>query len=163
MPAVPLDERWRTHLESGTAHVVGLLRADGRPFVMRAWGMRVDAATGVGRVVVSAVEIADLGYPHNDLAGVPIAMTATDVRTLRSIQLKGPVLGLEPVSDDDRAQVAAYCDDFFTAVLETDGIPPTLMARTIPDALIACRFEINEAFDQTPGPGAGRPLGASRS
>ncbi len=163
MSAVPLGDRWRAHVESGTAHVVGFLAADGRPFVTRGWGICVDDGTGVGRVIVSTVEMAALGYPGNDIAGAPIAVTATDVRTLQSIQLKGPVVGLEAVTEDDRARLAAYCDDFFTAVLETDGIPPVLMARTIPDEVVACRFEINEAFDQTPGPGAGRPLGADRS
>jgi len=160
MPVVLLDDGWRAHLESGTAHVAGLLRADGRPFVTRAWGMAVDVDTGAGRVVLSAAEVAVLGYANDDLAGMPIALTATDVRTLRSIQLKGPVVGLDPVDEADRARVAAYCDDFFTAVAETDGIPPVLMARTIPDALVACRFVVTEAFDQTPGPGAGRPLGS---
>jgi hypothetical protein len=160
MSAVSLGDRWRAHLESGTSHVVGLLRADGRPFVTRGWGMCVDDGTGSGRIVLSTVEVAALGYPGNDFAGAPIAVTATDVRTLRSLQLKGPVIGVAAVTDADRARLAAYCDDFFTAVAETDGIPPVLMARTIPDEVVACRFEITEAFDQTPGPGAGRPLGS---
>jgi hypothetical protein len=162
MSAVVLDDGWRAHLESGTAHVVGMLRADGRPFVTRGWGMCIDDATCTGRIIVSGVEVAALGYGDNAIAGAPVAVTATDVRTLRSIQLKGPVIGFEAVTDDDRERVAAYCDDFFTAVVETDGIPPVLMARTIPDDVVACRFEITEAFDQTPGPGAGRPLGTDR-
>jgi hypothetical protein len=35
-----------------------------------------------------------------------------------------------------------------------------MLERIVPDVLLACTFTIAEAYDQTPGPGAGRPIEA---
>ena len=86
-------------------------------------------------------------------------MNGADVLTLRSVQLKGPVVGDRA---DRRAPTcpawSATVDGFFDAVAIVDAIPRFLMERLVPDEVMACTFEIVEAFDQTPGPGAGRPL-----
>jgi hypothetical protein len=54
--------------------------------------------------------------------------------------------------------VASYCDSFFGAVEEADGTDRRLLERTVPGDFVSCTVEIDELFDQTPGPGAGAAL-----
>ncbi len=52
----------------------------------------------------------------------------------------------------------AFCDDFYDAVLETDGTDPALLERLTPAAYAACLVAVDAVFDQTPGPRAGSSL-----
>ena len=150
-----LDEALVPFIESGCGLVVGVVDADGEPYTTRAWGLRVlDAAAGEIRLLV----------PERDehrCAGT-IAVTGGDVRTLRSVQLKGPATRRGPADEADAAICTAYCDDFFAAVGETDGTPRPLMERLVPDRLAAVHVVVTELYDQTPGPGAGAALGGGR-
>jgi hypothetical protein len=65
---------------------------------------------------------------------------------------------VRPFEEADRPVLERYCDEFFDDVLEVDLISRTMMDRLVPDELVACTFTITEAYEQTPGPGAGRPL-----
>ena len=58
----------------------------------------------------------------------PIAVTGADVRTLRSVQLKGTAHDLEPATAADLERSAAFCDAFFADVAATDGIGHELMS-----------------------------------
>ena len=80
------------------------------------------------------------------------------MRTLRSVQAKGTAVALEPANAEDLDCAAAFCDDFFGAVTETDGVRRELMDRLVPTDLLACTVEVAELYDQTPGPGAGARL-----
>ncbi len=90
--------------------------------------------------------------------GGRIAITVADVRTLRSFQLKGRVAALDPATEADREKADRYCDDFFTDIEVTDGTPRVLTERLRPARYVACTVEVEEAFDQTPGPHAGSPV-----
>jgi hypothetical protein len=89
-----------------------------------------------------------------------LAATATDVATLRSVQAKGPLVAVEAATDDDLAAVAAYKDSFFDAVLATDNVGRDLMERMVPHTFVAATFDVEEAYDQTPGPAAGKAVSA---
>jgi hypothetical protein len=145
-----LDDGWRAIFESGSAHIVGFASDDGMPFATRGWGMRVAEDGSRATILLGATEV----------RGSLIAVTCTDVRTLRGAQVKGAVLSVRPFEEADRPVLERYCDEFFNDVLEVDLISRTMMERLVPDELVACTFAISEAYDQTPGPGAGRPLGA---
>jgi hypothetical protein len=144
---------------AGSAHLVGLVTADGQPFATRGWGISFAPDRRTATVLIAGPEIGRLGYPDDDPTGSTMAMTCTHVATLASAQLKGPIRAVRPTDPDDLALAEEYCDAFFTAVLEVDFIARELMERLRPDVLVACEFEIVEAYDQTPGPGAGRVLG----
>ncbi len=140
-------------VEGGSGLIVGTVANDGAPLANRAWGLTVlDHATGDVRVLLDAGDLATLA----NLEATPaIAITATDVRTLRSLQMKGIASTIEPATEADAERSARYCDAFFTDIEEIDRIPRELPARLTPDALVACIIRIRDLFDQTPGPVAG--------
>lgn len=154
------DEEITAFLESGCALIVGTVAADGEPHAGRAWGLEITSA-GVPahlRVLLDAGDTTMLGHAA---AGGAVAITAASVRTLRSVQLKGRIVGLEVATQDDAERAQRYIDQLFTDIWETDGSEPATIARLIPIGYAACTVEVVGRFDQTPGPGAGAPLGTS--
>jgi hypothetical protein len=87
--------------------------------------------------------------------GGAIAVTATNVRNLRSIQLKGRVRSPAAARPGDAERAQRYMDAFFGDISDTDGTNPALLERFVPSGFVACTIEVHERFDQTPGPGAG--------
>ena len=152
-----LDADLVDFLESGCATIVGFVTADGAPFATRAWGTSV-----VGhdpprlRVLLPAGAVAAAGRSASPTFA--IALTGGDVRTLRSVQVKGTAHDLVPPTAADLERSRAYCESFFGAVEEVDGTPRSRMARLAPADLVACAVDVDEVYDQTPGPGAGARL-----
>ena len=89
------------------------------------------------------------------VAGGAIAVTATNVRNLRSVQLKGQVRSPAVVRAEDAERAQRYMEGFFGDISDTDGTSPTLLERFVPSGFVACTIEVHERFDQTPGPEAG--------
>ena len=98
-------------LESGCSAIIGTVSDDGEPHAGRAWGLDVlpsesdrpgggsDATAGsTVRVLIDADD--ELTVHHLIDLG-PVAITAANVPTLRSVQLKGRYLGIE---DADEAE-----------------------------------------------------------
>jgi hypothetical protein len=144
-------------LGRGCALVVGVAAPDGSPYATRAWGAVVHSADeGRVRLIVDPAD-------RDRLASAPrglIAVTATDVRNLRSVQLKGRVTGLEPAGPADLDRSSTYFDQFARDVYESDGTERWLFERFVPLAFAACEVTVDEVYDQTPGPSAGASLGA---
>lgn len=148
-----LDAEHVAFAADGRGLIVGVVDEHGRPHASRGWGLRM--ADGLPLVVLDADET----YALACLApGRRIAVSAADVASFRSIQLKGIVDEVRPASDDDLAAAAHYRRVFYNAIVEVDGLPLELVERVTPSRYVACRFEIHEVFDQTPGPGAGEPV-----
>jgi hypothetical protein len=139
--------------------IVGLATVGGAPFVTRGWALTVpDPVRPRCRLILGADDL-----PIFDTLGPRrlVSVTVTDVRTLDSVQLKGPLGHPEPATPDDLYEVKRYCDAFFGMLLETDGIPRASLDRLVPSAFVACEFDVEALFDQTPGPRAGTPLAPS--
>ena len=141
-------------VESGSALLVGTVSADGQPHAGRGWG--ADVLEG-GRVRV-LLDAADTVALDNIAATSVIAVTATSVRTLHSVQMKGTVAALQPGASADRARAEDYCNAFFTDIIETDGTEWSLLELLVPHDYVVCELSVENLFDQTPGPGAGAPL-----
>jgi len=141
-------------LESGCALIVATVDADGEPHAGRGWGLDVLEPNRF-RLLVDAD---DLQLRTNLAANGSIAITATHVPTLRSIQLKGHAAETEPRGEADMARLQRFCEEFFADVEATDGVPPSMMQRIVPGSLIPCEVTADAIFDQTPGPGAGSSL-----
>ncbi len=148
-------------LHSGCSTIIGTVGPDGEPHAGRAWGLDVLAlGEGMARVLIDADD--DRTVQHlTDLGSV--AVTAANVPTLRSVQLKGRSLGVEPALDADVERAERFCDAFFTDIEQTDGTERGLLVRLVPAQFAVCTMQIDEVFDQTPGPGAGAPLGVDPS
>ena len=148
-------------LEGGCALIVGTVGPGGEPYATRAWGVNLLAAdVSAVRVLLDANDrrsLDDVG------GGGRIAITAADVPTLRSVQLKGRCTGVEPGTDQDRARAERYAEAFFADVERTDGTPRHLLERLLPFDFAACTVVVEELYDQTPGPGAGAPIHPPRS
>jgi hypothetical protein len=143
-------------LETGSALIVGTVASDGEPHALRGWGADVIGRDPCRvRVLIDAHEetaIADLA------AGRPVAMTAADVVSLWSVQVKGTSLGVEPARAGDDERVSRYVEAFFHDIETTDGTPRVVLDRLVPDTVVAFAIEVTEVYDQTPGPDAGRAV-----
>lgn len=154
-----LTEDAKALLQGGSGLIVALTKADGRPFATRAWGCDLDDSGEGGWLLVRAVDMASFGLEAGESPDIPIAVTASDIRTLFSVQVKGTLVEVASAADRDVDRKDAYCDLFIDAVVETDGTPIEVVERwRATDGLVRCRIAFREAFIQTPGPGAGAAL-----
>jgi hypothetical protein len=156
------DDELKAFLESGCATIVGLVTRNGDPFATRGWGSEIDAARATVRVLVGAGALAAAGRATGE-EPFAIALTGGHIVTLRSVQAKGTAVRVEPPTDADLARSARFCDEFFEAVHVTDGTDRALLERLLPADLLAVTVEVDELYDQTPGPRAGAPLGGGRT
>ena len=142
-----LDEEMVSFLHGGCALITCTLDAQGEPYASRAWGLTVLCSEGEVRV--------RLLVKPEDVGSGRIAITATDVPTLRSLQLKGHILGVEPMTEADLVKSEQYTTDFYDDIVDTDHIPRDLLERVRPRDFVACTIVVDELYDQTPGPRAG--------
>jgi CBS domain-containing protein len=144
-------------LEGGCALVIGSVGADGEPTASRAWGLTVLSRDGGEcRLLLDAAAEKFVGIlTETDV----IAVTAADVPTLRSVQLKGVVTAIETATDADRDRAAQYTRAFFDDIANTDGTELTILEHMRPHGFLACLTRFDEIYDQTPGPAAGAAIG----
>jgi hypothetical protein len=146
-------------IEAGAGLILGTVDDDGAPRGIRAWGARVvDVEARRVRIVLTA----DDRRVVDNLAGGKAAFTAADVRTLRSVQLKGRVVTVEPPTPDDVALTRSQIDRFFEVVNKTDGNPLEQLELMLPTEMVAIEVVVDEEYDQTPGPTAGAALRQGR-
>lgn len=142
---------------AGGGLVVGTVSDEGEPRAVRAWSAVVPTgAPDRLRVVMSADDPVAVG----NLAHGRVAVTIADVRTFRSLQLKGTVTLTEVPSAEDLEQMRIQAETFLTAVHETDGNPLEGLRRMLPHDVIVFEMIVEHGFDQTPGPEAGAALAA---
>lgn len=152
-----IDEGLRAFLERGCASVVGTVDPDGTPHAQRAWGCTVVGPTSL-RVLLDGAD--PVLRRHLD-AGGRIALTSADVRDLRTVQVKGRVLGVEEeptAADLDRCD--AHNEEMFTDIEVTDHYPRDLVERMVPPRYVVAVVSVEELYDQTPGPSAGSRVGS---
>jgi hypothetical protein len=145
-------------LESGCATFVGTVDADGAPAAAYGMGALLSADGSELRLVMSADE--DQVLDNLRTTGV-VAIGATDVFTLRSVQVKGRALRVEPITPEDRIRTERYLAVYFDRIHQTDGTPVDLIRRMTPREYAAFVMTVDELYDQTPGPQAGMALGRS--
>ncbi len=145
--------------EIGASIVVGTVDPDGEPRATRAWSADViDLAAGRIRFTMTADDEVSIA----NLATGRVSLTAADVRTFRAVQVKGLVAAVRPPTADDLATMRTRIDRFLQAVHETDGNPIEGLRRMLPHHVLAIEIDVDEIFDQTPGPGAGAALGRTK-
>jgi hypothetical protein len=157
-PVSVLDDDHAAFMQSGLSIVVASRNADNVPSVARAFACRVAADR---RSVTLLLWAPQAGTLLADLRATrAIAAVFSRPSTHRTIQVKGRDAAQAPVADDDRALVAHHTD-LLVAGLDPLGFAPRLIRTYFhcePDELVAIAFTPSAAFDQTPGPRAGRPL-----
>lgn len=161
--AVGLSEQQRQQLvatfDERPALLVGFVDASGDPFATRGWGVTFDANASHGRVVVPTADLRHAGLDDTNLGDRRIALNYVDIGSLRCVQLKGSFLSIEASTQADVEVYTTFRNRFFSAANEVDLLSTELLERLEPDEVATCTFSVDVAFDQTPGPGAGRPYG----
>ena len=155
------DPDTRAFLESGCALIVATVGPDGAPHAGRGWGLELldEGSSPRFRLLLDAED--EQSIAHISGGGGPIAVTATNVVLLRSMQLKGRASDPEVATPRDVERAQRYIEDFFANVHETDATTWERFESFLPTGYVACAVEVEERFDQTPGPGAGARIEAS--
>jgi hypothetical protein len=156
----PLDDKLVAFLEGGVSIVAASRRAGILPVVARAAGCRVSADRQSVAILVSCTQGAELLDALR--GGAPIAVVFGVPSSHRTIQLKGAAATLEPLAPGDQELLRRYADAFVADVCPL-GYREALVRAIVagePEDFVAVFFTPGAAFDQTPGPRAGSPLGA---
>jgi hypothetical protein len=138
----------------GASILAAVTLPDGTPRATRAWSCEVvDATRRRLRIVFSDTAAAIVDALHRGTGRV--AVTAADVATLESVQVKGRVVTVEPTTPHDEVLVAHHGELLVEVIHRTDGMPVDVLHRFLPTRTIAVEIEVEEVYDQTPGPTAG--------
>jgi len=139
-----------------TVVAVLVATSDGRlnPEVTRAWGLRIledgeTVSVGLDRAA-SQQTLENLRIDNRvALVGINLAMVAR--------QLKGRCIEIGKPTYEDAAAIAAHRELFLKTGTEYN-IPEQVSRRYWSDDVVSLRCRIDEVFDQSPGPEAGRSL-----
>ena len=153
--AFRIDADLKELIESGVAVLVATGDGERRPHVTYGWGRRVRED---GVTIDVFLDSARAGQTlSNARANGKIAMTVADPVSVRSAQFKGAFGDTGEASDDDEAWVQRHREAFVVST-SLIGDPPESIRRMWMDEVLRISFRVEQAFDQTPGPNAGRPL-----
>jgi hypothetical protein len=142
----------------GSALIVGAADRDGTPYATRGWGAAILDDGDALRVYVDAD---DTQLVPKLAPSARIAVTGGDVRTLASAQVKGRVRAVDELSALDIATRERATECFIRDVHETDHTPREMLERMVPARFVAVTLDVEELYDQTPGPKAGATLPAA--
>jgi len=153
-----LDEEHAAFIQSGISINAASSGPGNVPAVSRALGCRVSADRR--RVTVFVATSRSAALLEAIAASRRIAVVFSQPSTHRTIQLKGADAARAGVEDGDWALIER-CAEAFGADLAAAGFGEGLAGLLLdaePADVVAVSFSPSAAFNQTPGPGAGRPL-----
>lgn len=149
-----IDEATKEFLEGGMAVQVGTANHAGVPQVANAWGPRINPDGSISLFLDSASAASTMA---NLASNGRIAVIFADPITYRSIQFKGKWLSAAAPTDLERAWVQRH-RELFTSATVLVGDNPEAMRNRWWQEVTRIDFEVQTAYDQTPGPNAGMPL-----
>lgn len=152
----PLDPDVVEFIQSGVAAGVATRDDDLKPEFARGWGPRVSADGRSLRICVTAPQGSPMRANLEQNAAVAIGFSPPTIA--RAVQVKGRATAVGEPDTDDLEQAERHFG-LFEAETAQIGAPPDVPKRMFPRAgLAAFDCSIDEVFDQTPGPTAGRRL-----
>ena len=129
---------------------------DLRPEFARGWGPAVSADGRSLRLCVTAPEGSRMRANLEGNGAVAVGFSPPTIA--RAVQVKGVVARVGEPSSPDLERVERHVGSF-VAEAERVGAPAELSRRMfVRPGLVAIELSIDEVFDQTPGPTAGRRL-----
>jgi hypothetical protein len=154
--ALVLDPAVVEFIHGGVAAGVATRDDDLKPEFARGWGPEVSADGRSLALCVSAPEGSPMRANLERNGAVAVGFSAPTIA--RAVQVKGVAAAVGEPDAADLERVERHVRSF-VAECERVGVPPEVAERMfVGTGLVAIRFSFDEAFDQTPGPTAGRRL-----
>lgn len=150
-----IDDDLKGFVESGVAAIVGTGDVHGRPQMAYGWGPRVESNRSVMQVFLDAAR-GETIIKHLNANG-RITITVADPVSYRSVQFKGVVQDTGLPTEADCEWVRQQRDAFLVST-SLVGDPPETIRNLWSEDVLRVAFAVEHAFDQTPGPEAGKPL-----
>jgi len=150
-----IDGELKDFCESGVSVILGTVDVQGRPRVGGAWGPRVHPGGQRISIYVEVDRSAALLEARE--SNGQIAATFTDPVSSRSIQVKGHILDVGDPTEAEQVWIDRH-RDAMTVSCALIGDPPHIIRNLWMDPTLRIDLSVERAFDQTPGPQAGRPL-----
>jgi hypothetical protein len=159
MARVTLPDDLLAMIARGVSANVGSRDAALRPSVMRAVGSAVSPDGASVTVYLARSQSRQL---IQDIASTGhLAVVFSEPATHRTVQLKARSASLRDATEADRPLLTRYLASMEHEIGRV-GHPPSIaramLAHRLED-VVAVSFEPEQAFDQTPGPQAGRAIG----
>jgi hypothetical protein len=155
-PFIQIDDGIRAHIVENVGTIlVGTRDATLTPEITRGWGPTIlpDGHTIDLCVSLSAgAKTLDNLRDHEELA-----VTFHQTVTYKTVQLKGRFLDSGELTRQDWESVERQ-KSTLTEQAKIHGIPLSIGSRIFTPDLVRIRFVVQQAFEQTPGPGAGGTL-----
>jgi len=151
-----LDPAVVEFIHGGVAVGVATRDDDLRPEFARAWGPEVSADGRSLTLCVVAPEGSQMRANLERNGALAVGFSPPTIA--RAVQVKGVASQVGEPEAGDLERVERHVR-LFVAEAERIGAPPELSRRMfVGTGLVAVGFSIDEVFDQTPGPTAGRRL-----
>jgi hypothetical protein len=156
METAVIGPELRARLAEGYAAVAATCDERLRPALARVWGMEVSPD---GRQLTFCVEAPPGSRMRANLErGSMVALTATKPTTYRSMQVKGRLRSIREPTVEDLSRAVGQRDAFADNVVPL-GIEPARGVRFMrEETLFTAVVDVEELYDQTPGPSAGARL-----
>jgi hypothetical protein len=136
----------------GFSIIVGSVDAEGRPATCRAIALKADDQ--LTRLTVYL----PVATAHETIANIAttqrLAVAAAHPLDHSSVQFKGSTRGVRLAGEEETSFIQSRLEQF-TSHLELFGIPQSLLKRINHWPAYAVDMNIEQLFDQTPGPNAG--------
>lgn len=150
-----IDDEQRTLIESDPAVSVGTRSHELQPHCVRAWGPRVSSDR---RSVEVFIDRPNAQRCIEDLQdNGRIAVCFVHIPTFRSLQLKGRCVEIGDPASEDWRWIERHRSAFTEAVADI-GYPRDVIRNLWSTQVVKVRLVVEDFFDQTPGPNAGRAL-----
>ena len=156
-PAPPvLDQEAVAFIQSGVAVGVASRDDDLKPEFARGWGPEVSADGRSLRLCVTAAEGSPMRANLERNGALAVGFSPPTIA--RALQVKGVATRVDEPEAADLERAERHVRSF-VAETEQIGASAELSRRMfVRTGLVAVQFSIDEVFDQTPGPTAGRRL-----
>ena len=150
-----IDDEQRSLIESDPVASVGTRNSALEPHAIRAWGPRVSADGRSGEIFIDRPNSQRCIDDLQDNGR--IAACFVKVQTFRALQLKGRCVEIGDPASEDWAWIERHRSAFTNATASL-GFLPQLTRNLWSTQVVRLRFVVEELYDQTPGPNAGREI-----
>lgn len=157
MDAVLIPKDLRDFIASPVLMLVSVAGAGGALAIARGLGAEV-GQDGEIDMFVSRAQWPDAVAALTP--GAKVATTFVQPATYETYQVKGVLRWTTPASAADRLSVKAYADDVLAMLCGLGLRRHQILAFLVAEDPVRLRFAPQAVFLQTPGPGAGQPLGS---